>query len=207
MCLKVLFLSFIEDDYMETIIGYRMSGYDNDSHMSGSCDKLFTELKDIPQCAVCGYRTDYRYTNIDFKIRRKTFDISSTYDGVTIVSLKFKEFCTRYGYDNLEFVSLPKSPNFFQFYIKGNILPFNAGTKENLCQTCGQYESIVAPVMILDCIKEPLQDGFYQSDLWFGSRNEKSPIMIISPVTKEKMNREGFKNICFNKIEANIRSK
>ena len=52
-----------------------------------------------------------------------------------------------------------------------------------------------------DNIKEPLLDGFYQSDLWFASGNEKSPIIIISPITKEKLDRENFKTICMNKIE------
>ncbi|NDV95812.1 hypothetical protein D0T84_12955 [Dysgonomonas sp. 521] len=189
---------------MKIIIGYRMSGYDNNSYMTGSCDKLFPELKSVPKCDACGYRTDYRYTNKDFKLSRKTLDVSSTYDGVTIVSLKFKEFCIRYGYSNLEFIALPKSPDFFQFHINGNILPFAASTKEDLCKWCNQYESIVGPSMITDNIKEPLPDGFYQSDLWFASRNEKSPVMVISPVTKDRMTREGFKNMCLNKIEVEI---
>ena len=128
-------------------------------------------------------------------------DFSSTYDGITIVSLKFKEFCVRYGYDNLVFVKLPKTPNFFQFYILGNFLEFDAGLKEKYCNACGQYESICQPIMKLENFAEPLSDGFYQSDLWFASGNEKSPIEIISPVTKANLDKEGFKNICYNKIE------
>ena len=182
------------------IIGYEMTGYDNNSYMTGSCEKLY-DLPFIPKCDKCGYRTDYRYTNKDFKIKRKTLDISSTYDGITIVSLKFKEFCNRYDYKNLVFVDLPKSPNFFQFYTQDNLINYSASLKENLCEKCGQYESIVGPSMQLDNITKPLEDGFYQSDLYFASGNEKSPIIIISPVTKENLQKEKFKNICLSKIE------
>ena len=97
------------------IIGYELFGWDNNSHMTGSCEKLFTELKDIPRCKVCGYRTDYRYNDPEFILRRKGFDFSSTYDGIEIVSLRFKEFCQQNGYDNLVFIPLLKAPNYFQF--------------------------------------------------------------------------------------------
>lgn len=189
----------------EIILCYAISGYDNDSHMTGSCEKLFAELTDIPKCSKCGYRTDYRYTNKDFVLKRKTLDFSSTYDGITIVSLKFKEFCLRNGYNNLNFIKLPKSPNFFQFYVDGNYIEYNAGLKENYCDLCGQYESVCVPMINLEKITEPLQDGFYQSDLWFASGNEKSPIIIIAPETyaklkTEKMMKDNQARICFQKI-------
>ena len=183
------------------IIGYRISGYDNNSYMTGCCDRLFPEAGDVPKCEKCGYRTDYRYTDKNFVLKRKTMDFSSTYDRVMIVSLKFKEFCKRYGYENLVFVELPKSPNFFHFYIEGNILEFNARQKDKFCDACGQYKNVIMPSMKLENITEPLPDGFYQSDLWFASGNEKSPITVISPVTKANLDREKFKNICMNKIE------
>ncbi|HZX60003.1 MAG TPA: hypothetical protein VFE54_14810 [Mucilaginibacter sp.] len=182
-------------------LGYQITGYDNNSFMTGSCDKLKPELIDIPKCDVCGYRTDYRYTNRDFILRRKTLDFSSTYDGVTIVSLKFKEFCIRYEYNNLVFAPLPKAPNFFQFYILGNVIEYDARLKENLCSACGQYESIVGPTIKLENINEPLADGFYQSDLWFASGNEKSPVMIIAPKTLENLKVEKFKNLCLDVIK------
>ena len=182
-------------------IAYEISGYDNYSYMTGSCDKLFPEIKHVPKCNKCGFRTDFRFSNLKFKLKRKTLDFSSTYDGVTIVSLKFKEFCHRYGYKNLKFIELPKSPMFYQFYVEGNICNYNANLKKNLCTACNQFESIIGPSFNLEEVNEPLNDGFYHSDLWFGSRNEKSPIIIISPKTKMLMAKEGFKNICFNEIK------
>lgn len=191
------------------IIGYHISGYDNDSYMTGCCDRLFPEAEvgSVPRCGKCGYRTDYRYTNPNYHMRRRTMDFSSTYDGITIVSQRFKEFCMHHSYDNLAFVELPEMPGFFQFYVVGSIIEYEAGTKVNYCDACGQYESVVQPIIKSDKITEPLPDGFYQSDLWLGSGNEKSPLIIISPATKANLDKEGFKNICLVKIEKQITPK
>lgn len=175
------------------IIGYNLSGWDNKSWMTGTCEKLFPELTDIPKCKVCGYRTDYRYNNPGFVLKRKTFDFSSTFDNITIVSLRFKDFCEKNSYENLVFIPLLKTPNFFQFYIKGNVIEFTAYSKENYCESCEQFESIIGPGIKLEKIDKPLTDGFYQSDLWFASGNEKSPITIIAPETFKKMKAEKFK--------------
>jgi hypothetical protein len=186
------------------LIGYEITGYDNGSHMTGSCDKLFPDLTDIPKCDICGYRTDYRYNNQKFSLKRKTLDYSSTYDGINIVSLKFKEFCVRYGYTNLVFLPIKKNPDFFQFYIEGNILKYEARLKEKLCEGCNQYESIVGPSANLAKISTPLEDGFYQSDLWFASGNEKSPVVIIGPKTLQNLKTERLSNICVDAIEKDL---
>lgn len=187
--------------YLAMLIGYDISGYSNDSYMTGSCDKLFSDLKFLPKCHKCGYRTDFRYTNKDFRLKRKTLDFSATYDGITIVSLKFKEFCLRNRYDNLIFIDLPKTPDFYHFYINNNIIKYGADMKDKLCETCGQYESVIGPTLKAEAITEGLKEGFYQSDLWFGSGNEKSPKFIISPETKQRLEKDKFKNICFTALE------
>lgn len=175
------------------IVGYELYAWANKSHMTGSCEKLFAELTDLPKCKVCGYRTDYRYNNPAFVLKRKGFDFSSTYDGITVVSLRFKEFCEHNNYENLVFIPLLKAPNYFQFYIKENFVEYTAHRKENFCESCEQFESIIGPGMNLEKIYEPLVDGFYQSDLWFASGNEKHPIVVIAPETFQKMKAEKFK--------------
>ena len=177
------------------IVGYRLNGWDNKSWMTGSWNKLFPELIDIPKCKICGYRTDYKYNNPGFVLKRKAFDFSSTYDGITIVSLRFKEFCDQNDYDNIVFTPLLKAPDYFQFYIKDNILEYTAHRKENFCESCEQFESVIGPRINLEKIDEPLTEGFYQSDLWFASGNEKSPVTIIAPETYKKMKAEKFKGV------------
>ena len=179
----------------QLLIGYEITPWSNDSWMTGSCDKLFPELEDIPKCLVCGYRTDFRYTNPHFKLRKKSLDYSGTYDGVTIVSNKFKVCCENLWYSNLVFVPLQKAPGFFQFYITDSFITYSAHRKEKLCHNCGQYESIIGPTIDLHHISEPLEDGFYQSDLWFASGNEKHPIYLVAPETMTKLKAAGLKGL------------
>lgn len=184
------------------ILGYEISVYDNDSYMTGSWNTFLAEVESIiPKCSSCGYRLDYRFINPHFKLKRQTLDYSSTYDGVDIVSLKFKEFCVRYGYTNLLFGNLPSAPGFYSFSVKQNLLPYNFRLQENLCIVCGQYESIVGPSLNIDLINKPLEDGFYQSDLWFASGNEKSPVIIVAPSTKVNLDKENIKGLCLKILE------
>jgi hypothetical protein len=55
-------------------------------------------------------------------------------------------------------------------------------------------------------IELPLQDGFYQSNLLFGGRigrqgNPLTPIIVVAPDTKEKMQKERFVNLIFEPIK------
>src|SRR5262245_47909895 len=101
-------------------IGYAIYGPDNDSYMTGDRQNLFLDQINIPSCSKCGFRTDFRYTNVYFKLKRKTNELSYTYDGIAIVNLKFKEFCERNHYDNLKFIELERSFGFFQMLVSNN---------------------------------------------------------------------------------------
>jgi hypothetical protein len=186
------------------IIGYNLYGPDNDSYMSASCDNILEELDNVPTCNGCGYRTDYTYANNNFKIKKRNYDISYTYDGVCIVSLTFKEFCKKNKYSNIIFKELPREEKFYQFIVE-NELEFDYTRREtkliNYCESCGFYENVIGsiPTFLKDIIN-PLDDGFYRSDLLFGSRNEKSPLIIISPFTKELLDNEKLKGVEYKEI-------
>jgi hypothetical protein len=90
-------------------------------------------------------------------------------------------------------ISLIKVPGFFQFWINGNIIESTAHRKEHLCTICGQFESVIGPGIDLEKISVPLAEGLYQSDFWFASGNEKSPLTIVAPETFRKMKVEKFK--------------
>jgi hypothetical protein len=169
--------------------------------MTADRKHILEGLTNIPTCDKCGYRTDYRLNNVHFKLTRKIYEFSYTYDGVVIVSLRFKEFCGRNGYNNLRFIELERSFGFFQMSVTNNVLPYRARLKEKLCDKCGQYEEIIGPSIDEQKVHEPLKDQFYQSDLWFGSGNSKSPVLIVGEATKRKLEGEKFKNIIFKSIE------
>ena len=95
------------------IVGYSITGDDNDSFMCSSADEVLENMKGLSVCPVCKYRTDFFYINKNFKMSRRNKDFSSTYDGYDIVSRKFKEFCERRGYENIDFRGLKNEPDFF----------------------------------------------------------------------------------------------
>jgi hypothetical protein len=74
---------------------FRLSAPDNDSHMCGSSSKLLTGLSGLEICAACGYKTDPFFINPRFRVKRRIYDASFTYDGYLIISLKFNEACHR----------------------------------------------------------------------------------------------------------------
>jgi hypothetical protein len=183
------------------ILGYIMSGEDNDSYMFDQNDP------DLLFCCKCGYVENVECIGKKFKLKKKKYDISETYDGHTVVSERFKEFCDKNGYKGLEFIKIPNN-NFYSFFVR-NILPFDTDKRElkyeNYCDSCRKYESVTPalPLIIKD-LKEPLLNGFYATDVHFGSGNEKSPLMVIGIHTYNKMNEKKFKGIHFLKFDTEL---
>jgi DNA-directed RNA polymerase subunit RPC12/RpoP len=183
------------------IVGYAITGEDNDSYMCASCDRVFPDMPGLNVCPKCGYRTDIFYTNPAFKLTRTKFDFSHTYDGACIVSERFKEFCIRHHFESLEFRALPAAKGFYHFIVH-RIVPFDTITRKtrfgDLCPTCGFYESVAGATPSFLRVSAPLADGFWRSDILFGSRNEKHPLIFVGTSTKELMERERFAEIHFD---------
>jgi hypothetical protein len=182
------------------ILGYSIAGHDNDYSM-------YQHLK-LDDCA--RYKDVYTINRIDaalvFTNLKVEFsssdDYSSTYDGFTIVSEKFKTFCEGEGYVGLEFVALAGG-NYYWFKVH-TVVEYDAtgrGTRFiNFDKDCDGFEEIIGanPVYLKD--KRILADGFYRTDLCFGSYAGKSPLFLIGPGTKEKLEQAGFESIVFEEI-------
>ncbi|MCC9166721.1 hypothetical protein [Pontibacter harenae] len=180
------------------VLGYALFGQDNDSEMFNELDVLVKPSK----CDGCGYRTEYQQINNLFKIKRKSFDLSYTYDGIAIASLRFKEFCNRNNYNNILFKELEGNLGFYQIIVHDKLIPFTANLVEEFCDKCSQYRTVVDYKVDTERIIGPLQDGFYRSDLLFGGRMGKHdsplhPIIVVAPLTKEKMRKEKLKGLTF----------
>jgi hypothetical protein len=184
------------------IIGYAISPqHNNDSYMFLPSDA------NLPKCPKCGYVTNFDYISPLFKLNKRKYDVSDTYDLRFIVSLKFKEFCVKNNYKGIEFKKLPNDPGFFKLEVK-NIIKFDTEKVKlryyKYCEKCHNYESITPGYPIfLKGINKKLADGFYATDVHFASANEKSPIFVIGIETYEKMKKEKFKGIFFSKVEQN----
>jgi hypothetical protein len=207
-------------------IGYWLSGTDNKSDMFYSDDpglkmpefiRFFRKGEyyndpDLKICSNCGYVTNYDYVNPNFRVKIRQYDFSYTYDGRCIISLKFKEFCKRNKYKNIEFIKLPSDVDFFYFKVY-NVLEVNeykqSITREKYCEFCKQYESVVIttpskslPLNIFYINHQSLiDDNFYSANIQFGGGNNKSQVIIIGFETAEKLKREKMKGILFRNVE------
>ena len=116
------------------LIGYNIGGDFNDSYMFDSNDIY------MPICEKCGYVTNYDYISPNFELNKEIYDISYTYDGRVIVSLRFKEFCLRNNYTDIEFHKLPKNLNHFVFKLN-NLVEFDTKKRSRNYRSTAAYIS------------------------------------------------------------------
>jgi hypothetical protein len=175
------------------MVGYNLSGQDNDTHM-------FRDNSIVAKCEACGYRLDFLRTNPNYVLRGSKRDLSATYDGQTIVSKAFKEFCERNEYRGLKFAIFENDPDHFHLILT-RVVKFDAAKRktrfDKLCPECGNYESVVGATPSFLLVSDPLKDGFYRTDLLFGSGNEKHPLELVGTATKAKLEAAKLKGLEF----------
>ena len=184
---------------------FHLSVKDNGSHMIGSCDEG-CPTTGVPTCLVCGYRTDPDYTNPAFKLRRKSFDISCCYDGTIIVSDRFRALYQSLGGSNMRFDRLPAAPGFY--HLKCNrplLLDYLAMSTERgrSCIGCRRHLDVFGySHVVLDARAHLPDEELAFSDLYFGSNNEASPLMVCGEALAETLRCAGLSGIdSYNPVE------
>ena len=153
-------------------------------------------------CLTCGRKTNPEYINPKFKAKRRTWDISATYDGYLLVSRRFCKFCQQQGWEGATFVPLPADNDFFVLRIS-NVLPFDARRREDPCPTCGGFYNVIGPIPVyLRDVTEPIQEGFFRSDLEFASGPEQHPLILIGVGTAEKLQKQALRKLNMVEVEA-----
>jgi hypothetical protein len=166
-----------------------------------------------------GFAEDYIYSKIDlysniyeinyfndlYKVKGncRKFDLIDIYDGHSVISEKFKLFCEINKYKNLEFIQLPLDPMFYLFKVHSIIEfdPIKRGTRFlGQSKKYNGFKEIIGatPVYIKKDIK--LEDGFYRTDLFFGSSDRKSPVLLAGEETKKKIIEANLKGFYFEEI-------
>lgn len=139
------------------------------------------------RCIECGELLDkWGETLTGLVLKKRRYDISSTYDGVQLVSGAFRSAYEEAGLAGLEFRPLPDDPPFFAIR-PTRAVAFDAerrGTRFSApCPRCGIHKDVTGATPIFlrpgSNIKE---NEFVRTDLEFGSDDEKSPIMICGEI-------------------------
>lgn len=174
--------------------GFILNCNDNDT-------SAFEDRDDVHRCKRCGLLTAKWKESLEgLKIHKlRKADISCTYDGIDVVSHRFKEVCEKNRLTGVIFLPLPQDPAFFRIdstcIVKFNPKP--AETRfENLCPVCGQYESIVgtSPTTLKRGSVVP-DRGFTKTDLEFASNDEKSPLLLCGVSAGEILKKSKLRGL------------
>lgn len=174
--------------------------YGHDSDMS-----FFEGRGDVKRCSSCGLLVAKWEEKLDVVPipGRLRYDVSSSYDGVVVVSRRFRDVYESAGLTGLEFT--PLTGDYFALRAT-NTVAFDSvrrGTRFiNKCDECGQYEAVVgaAPAFLLDgeAISE---QTFARTDLEFGSGDEKAPVFVCGSHAAEVLRRAKLKGMDLEKVE------
>lgn len=201
------------------ILAYSMFAHDDDTNMLG--DETYRPPRSAgfhdwrfgkdgvahpATCATCGRKIDPTFINREFRAGKRKRDITGTYDGYTIVSARFREFCKQQQWPGMKFVPLPADKDFFVLQLS-KILPFDAERSETRfekpCPKCRAFYDVVgATPGYLRGISKPIKEGFFRSDLEFASGPEQSPLIIVGVETAQKLKEQKFQKYVLEAIEA-----
>jgi hypothetical protein len=204
------------------IAGYMLTGHDNDSNMLGEETRPAASVSEREfydwrftlnggqhpaTCPKCGRKTDPDYVDPEFKLRKKTMDVGSTYDGYTIVSGRFRSFVDSLEIQGVDFISLPKLPTHFWFR-SNNILAVDTESSiglrmMNYCDVCDNYAGIFGPsgLRLRNLQNIAIPSGIHRTDLEFAQAHEQSPVFLIGVDLAKMMRKEKFKGLCLTKLE------
>lgn len=182
-----------------TCLPHSLSAHFNDSY-------AFYDRTDVRRCPACGNLTHKWEESLDdLRIRkRRKFDLSATYDGVLVVSDRFRNLYESESLAGLEFTTLPKDPT-FHVPRATEVVAFDAerrGTRfEGICAVCGQYDAVAGatPVMLKSGHTIPAR-GFVRTDIEFGSHDEKHPIPLCGCEAARVLIEGGLRGLEIEKI-------
>ena len=176
------------------MVGYCLDGHHNDSH-------AYYGRHDVARCSVCGEilnKEELPLTGLRVR-KRRTYDISATYDGVLVVSAAFVELYDRHGWTGLTLTPLPDDPT-FSSVVAIEKVEFDVerrGTRFiDFCATCGRYKEVIGahPVYLKPGNVIP-DTGFVRTDLEFASGDEKGPLILCGRSVGQILQRGALRGL------------
>ena len=176
------------------MIGYELLRHDNGAF-------AFAERNDLRRCVECGHLlAKWQESLAGLKIpRKRKSDISLTYDGLTVMSQKFKDVCKANQLEGTVFAELPDDPGFFAFAsnIIVSIDAEQGGVRyETKCSACGKFAWVGRPHPVILKKGSNIPDrGFAQSDLEFAHKDEKCPMIFCGMTAAQILRQAGLKGL------------
>jgi hypothetical protein len=154
---------------------YKFEIYDNDSYL---LEVSKVDRYKYITCSTCNMILNKRClieSHLPFyRIKRKRYHLSGSYDGFIFVSQSFKDLYEVSGWQGLIFYFIPKSKGFYLIECT-EIINVNQTERpielKNKCNECGQYMGVYGSIP--SCInytemQKTKSNTFFRSDLEFG---------------------------------------
>lgn len=160
----------------------------------------------VQRCEACGEllnKWDDPLTGL--VVKKRKYDISSTYDGVVVVSMRFKTTYETALLSGLSFRQLPDDPAFFAINA-GRIVEFDAERRNTRfvkpCNICNHFESVIGatPVYLKNGVTIGIRE-FVRTDLEFGSDDEKQPLILCGGGAADTLRSAKLKGLDLIAIE------
>jgi hypothetical protein len=179
------------------IVAYQITGNDNGAH-------YFREAPESVFCPACDSVNDPTYVPTRLLHVRSRYPFSYTYDNRPIATEAFRNYCLERDPDGLEFVRVNAAPELYVMSAK-RIVEFDAQKRRTKfirpCDVCGRFTEVIgASPGFLRNVDTPLDCRFYRSDLEFGSRRNKHPVLLVGPELRYGLEKHKFKSMYFHPV-------
>ncbi len=159
----------------------------------------------VPQpgihCPECYSPLDQEFVSRDVRIRMRKDAMDAT--GHVVVSERFRDFCVQNRYE-LAFYEVGKRRKRYELRAK-RILRVDVERSQpylaEFCTRCGNFECYLrGKGLFFENVNEPLPDGFYRTDLIWGCRAGKHPLIVVGVETKRKLVAAGLTGLDFRSV-------
>lgn len=173
---------------------YAFQVYDNDSYL---LNVSRVDRHKYATCPVCKMILDKRRLIEDhlpaYKVKRKRYHLSGSYDGFKVVSQALKDLYDISGWQGLVFYPIPQSEGFYliecspQIAVNESKRPIEFESK---CDECALHMGIygsVPPYIEVDILRWLNPNTFYRSNLEFGYDFEQGYSLFASSVIVDRL--------------------
>ncbi|MBN2884472.1 hypothetical protein JXE04_00955 [Patescibacteria group bacterium] len=156
-------------------------------------------------CNGCERLLSDNYLNTQVKLPKMKSDfLALMYGGVTICSTDFKNFVEKNNYKNNDFIKLDNYSDRYIFQCK-NVISIDKELIDftDVCDVCNEPISITSKKRMVmvekkrysKIVNQNIENNFYITDVAFGSKLQKAPILICSENVLINLKKEGIKGL------------
>lgn len=172
----------------------------------GSADSGGPNCGRIRRCSTCGAIINkYRTMPCGLDIERRNYDIGNSYDGVTVISDRFRRVYKEAGFQGLAIIELDSDENFYVIRSK-RVINFDTVRRKtrfiDMCSVCGIYRSVVGATPVFVQNHEVLGESELAfTDVQFGSGDEKAPLLLCGDRVADRLRASPLVGVCLEQVE------